>query len=183
MQKDNFISHEKEQRTALFTGLYKKAFPLVAAYVSKMGGSAEEAKDVFQDALVAYYEKAAGSGFQLKQTEIAYVMGTAKYIWIKKYKDNSRFTHSDLPAGETDIAGESEREPAPERIVRFLEHAGQKCMDLLSAFYYHKKPLQDIAELFGFSGVRSATVQKYKCLEKVRNAVKEKSMTYEDFLN
>ena len=38
------------QREELFISLYKKAFPLVARYVSKMGGSFDEAKDVFQDA-------------------------------------------------------------------------------------------------------------------------------------
>ena len=55
-------------------------------------------------------------------------------------------------------------------------------MELLKSFYYDELPLNDIAETYGFSGVRSATVQKYKCLEKVRETVKEKSLTYEDFL-
>jgi hypothetical protein len=39
-----------------------------------------------------------------------------------------------------------------------------------------------VAQLFGFSGERSATVQKYKCIEKVRETVKQKALTYEDFL-
>ena len=65
----------------------------------------------------------------------------------------------------------------------FLQTAGKKCMDLLRSFYYDHLPLQDAATLFGFSGVRSATVQKYKCLEKVRETVKEKALTYEDFLD
>jgi len=55
-------------------------------------------------------------------------------------------------------------------------------MDLLRSFYYDELPLNDIAETYGFSGIRSATVQKYKCLEKVRETVKEKALTYEDFL-
>jgi hypothetical protein len=55
-------------------------------------------------------------------------------------------------------------------------------MELLQAFYYDKLPMNTIAGLFGFGGERSATVQKYKCLEKVRDIVKDKSLTYEDFL-
>jgi hypothetical protein len=42
--------------------------------------------------------------------------------------------------------------------------------------------MTQVAETFGFSGVRSATVQKYKCIEKVRETVKQKALTYEDFL-
>ena len=56
-------------------------------------------------------------------------------------------------------------------------------MELLRSFYYDQQPLTDIAGKFGFSGVRSATVQKYKCLEKVRETIKERSLTYEDFID
>jgi len=42
--------------------------------------------------------------------------------------------------------------------------------------------LQEIADEYGYSGVRSATVQKFKCLEKVRESVKEKSLVYDDFM-
>jgi len=45
-------------------------------------------------------------------------------------------------------------------------------MDLLQAFYYFKTPMREIAEEFGYRSERSATVQKYKCLEKVRDTVK-----------
>lgn len=41
--------------------------------------------------------------------------------------------------------------------------------------------MEDLAGRFGYSIVRSATVQKYKCLKKVRDSIKEKSMSYEDF--
>ena len=62
--------------------------PVVARYVSKMGGSFDEAKDIFQDALVIYYEKAVESTFELKTTEKAYLLGIAKHLWLKKHRDN-----------------------------------------------------------------------------------------------
>jgi hypothetical protein len=34
----------------------------------------------------------------------------------------------------------------------------------------------------GFANEHSASAQKYKCLEKVREIVKQKSLTYEDFV-
>jgi predicted DNA-binding protein YlxM (UPF0122 family) len=67
------------------------------------------------------------------------------------------------------------------KLLNFLENAGQKCMDMLKAFYYDNLPVRTIAEQFGFSGERSATVQKYKCMEKVRETIKEKALVYEDF--
>jgi DNA-directed RNA polymerase specialized sigma24 family protein len=173
---------ESERREALFIGLYKKAFPAVAKYISRMGGSFDEAKDVFQDALVVYYERTTAANLSLNMNigATAYLVGTAKYLWIKRYKENCQ----NISLDGIDIAfSEPEENPSNSRLMHFLETAGKKCMELLKSFYYDQLPLADAATLFGFSGVRSATVQKYKCLEKVRETIKEKSLIYEDFLD
>ncbi|HVV56230.1 MAG TPA: RNA polymerase sigma factor [Mucilaginibacter sp.] len=177
MSEPKTIVKTAEEREQLFIRLYKNVFPAVARYVSKMGGSFDEAKDIFQDALVIWYEKAITTG--MVTHEKAYLMGIAKNLWLKKYQDNNRLVSIDGFDRET----EEQSEPSESRILSFLKTAGQKCMDLLRSFYYDQLPLTDIAEKFGFSGVRSATVQKFKCLEKVRETVKEKSLTYEDFVD
>lgn len=168
-----------EQREKLFINLYKRVFPAVARYVSKMGGSFDEAKDIFQDALLIYYEKSAANNFELETTEKAYLLGVTRHLWLKKHKDNCRHVAID----GRDIANEEHLVASERKVLSFLQTAGKKCMDLLRLFYFDHLPLRDAAGLFGFSGVRSATVQKYKCLEKVRETVKEKALTYEDFLD
>lgn len=174
-----FSNRTAEEREKLFISLYQNAFPTVARYVSKMGGTFDEAKDIFQDALVIYYEKSIESSFELKTNEKAYLLGIAKHLWLKQHRDNSKLTSIDgleIENKETVLASD-------EKVLNFLQTAGKKCMDLLRSFYYDGLPLADAAELFGFSGVRSATVQKYKCLEKVRKTVKQKALTYEDFVD
>lgn len=169
------------ERKILFMQLYQQAFPLVAKYVHTMGGTFEEAKDVFQDALVIYYEKLATSSVTLKYSERSYLVGIAKHLWAKKNKLNNRYTS--LPDSLQSLAmEESAGQSSAEKLLELLHNSGQKCMELLRAFYYDKLPMHKIASRFKFSSERSATVQKYKCLEKVRDIVKEKSLTYEDFL-
>ena len=68
-----------------------------------------------------------------------------------------------------------------QRLLQFLEKAGQKCLDLLRAFYYQKTPVKQLAETLGYANEHSASVQKYKCLEKVRHSIQQKSLRYEDF--
>ena len=169
------------ERRILFMQLYQQAFPLVAKYVHSMGGTFEEAKDIFQDSLVKYYEKLATTGVTLQYSERSYILGIAKHLWAKKNKGNSRYTS--LPDSLQRIAMEaSAGQTSTEKLLELLHTSGQKCMELLRAFYYDKLPMHKIASRFKFSSERSATVQKYKCLEKVRDIVKEKSLTYEDFL-
>ena len=178
MADTSYSDQAAGNREALFIHLYKQAFPVVAKYISRMGGSFDEAKDVFQDALVIYYEKSIADASALKN-DTAYLVGTAKHLWIKRYQGNEFNT----PLDNIEVGlNEDESNPSSRRLMRFLETSGKKCMELLRSFYYDQLPLTEIAQTYGYSGVRSATVQKYKCLEKVRETIKQKALVYEDFM-
>lgn len=165
-------------REAFFTALYKKAFPAVARHVARMDGTIDEAQDIFQDALVIYYEKLRSAPANIRVSEKAYLLGIAKHLWNHAYKTGSR----NQPLNDADFEAIADEQPASKRLMHYLETAGQKCMELLKAYYYDYLPAGDVAALFGYSGVRSATVAKYKCLEKVRDTVKQNSLSYADFL-
>ena len=168
-----------ELREAFFLKLYKKVFPGVAHYVARMGGSLEEAQDIFQDTLVIYCEKIASAQVETILNEKAYLLGIAKKIWLQRYKASSR----NQLLGDFDIEILPDEQIAENKIMYYLETAGKKCMDLLKAYYYDVLPVAEVATLFGYSGIRSATVAKYKCLEKVRETVKQNSLNYADFID
>lgn len=180
MTHQNKLGASVVKREQLFISLYKKAFPAVAKYISKKGGNFEQAKDIFQDALIIYYEKTVAGSAVINVTEQAYIMGIVKHLWSQKFRENIKQTL--LAPSEPNLTAEDNLRPSSARLVAYLETAGQKCMNILKAFYYDNLPVAEIAQLFGYSGVHSATVQKYKCMEKVRETIKEKSLVYEDFI-
>ena len=45
---------------------------------------------------------------------------------------------------------------------------GEPCKSLLEAYYIHKKPMQEIAEFFGYTNADNAKTQKYKCLVRLK---------------
>lgn len=175
-------TNQQAETEKLMMRLYKSAFPAVARYVRQMGGSFDDARDVFQDALVVYYEKAAANKLDLQKGETAYLLGITKYMWLKKFRDG-RYNISLDEFDGLDLPDEAEPQPAAEKLMHYLQTAGQKCMDILSAFYYDKLPMKQIAGLFGYAGEHSVTVQKYKCLEKVRETIKQNALQYEDFID
>jgi DNA-directed RNA polymerase specialized sigma24 family protein len=182
MKDHNLFCSTPAEREQRFMALYKKAFPAVAKYVSKMGGSFDEAKDIFQDALVIYYEKTVIGSIVLQTNEQAYLLGIAKHLWAKRFRECIQHTTLDTGLDNYDLMVDENKQPSPAKLLHYLETAGQKCMEILKAFYYDNLPVNQIASLFGYSGVRSATVQKYKCMEKVRETIKEQSLAYEDFI-
>lgn len=167
------------KREALFRKLYLEVFPSVASYISRRGGHLEQAKDIFQEALFIYYEQVELAKKPVHKNAKAYILGVARHLWYRHTQSKSHFDTLDLLA-ETTVEIPAEQ-VSGQKLLRVLETAGRKCMDMLRAFYYEQLPLDQIAGQFGFGSTRSATVQKFKCLEKVRKEVKENALTYEDF--
>src|SRR5690606_6917169 len=75
--------------------LYQDVFPSVAQYVSRRGGTLDEAKDVFHDALVVYYEKKTEGLLVTFRGDQAYLFGVARHLWAKRYAENQRYASLD----------------------------------------------------------------------------------------
>ncbi|MBT1690152.1 RNA polymerase sigma factor [Dawidia soli] len=166
-----------------FEEMYRQAFPVVAGFVSRTQGTFQDAKDIFHDALVIYLEKRAAGTLQLARTPEAYVVGIAKHLWLRAVRHDRHALSLDAFEAGLSIAEHAADVPDGKRLLRFLEVTGKKCMDLLRAWYYDGLHGKRLAETLGYANEHTAAVQKYKCLEKVRNVVKQKSMDYDDFLH
>lgn len=174
LEQTHILTREK-----LFIRLYKTSFPGVARFVKTYGGSPEDAKDVFQDALVIYFEKHAKNDFSPQVNEQAYVHGIVRHLWYKKHRHDKPVKTLSAEIENTPF---QETDPVvSERLLSFVERSGKKCMELLRSFYYDQLSMKEVATKFGFSGERSATAQKFKCLEKVRNSIHKLSLNKDDF--
>ncbi len=164
----------QQNREQTFRSLYKKVFPSVARFVARKGGDLALAEDIFQDAMILYFEKVVSDQIGEQHNPPAYILGISRNLFFQHCKKNK--PSLDLESlGEFTITPVEDASPLPDRhrLLDYLTTAGKKCLDLLQAFYYFKSPMKEIAKEFGYRSERSATVQKYKCLEKVRETVKQ----------
>jgi RNA polymerase sigma factor (sigma-70 family) len=181
METLEMIVPRKVDASAQFSELYERCFPVVARFVSKMRGSFEDAKDIFQDALVIYHEKSLTNDLDIRTTPEAYILGIAKHLWSRKFKDRQKIATDDL---DDSIAVPHDYYPTvnDNLLLRFLETTGEKCLALLRFFYFEESSAKELQQRFGYQSEHSASVQKYKCIEKLRETIKQKSIAYEDFL-
>ena len=179
----SFDLKDPQQREKNFEHLYEEIFPVVADIVGKQGGSFHDAKDIFQDALIIFYEKNVNGELDVRLSYEAYIVGITKHLWIKKFK--SKYRLLSLDALEKQITLPRDYfEPGTtktNRLLRLLEVAGKKCMELLRSIYYDKLSMDEVSQVHGFSNAHSASVQKYKCIAKMKVIVEQKSLNYEDF--
>ena len=147
--------------------------------ISKRKGSFQDAKDIFQDALVIYHEKSQQENFNLEGSPEAYIIGIARHLWSRKFGDDSRKISADDRMSEFSVPDDYFDEHN-NRLLSILQLTGRKCLSLLRAFYYDNQTIREITNAFGFSNEHSASAQKYKCIEKMRSTVEKKSLRYED---
>ncbi|TDN36132.1 sigma-70 family RNA polymerase sigma factor [Hymenobacter sp. UV11] len=161
-------------REQALTQLYHRAFPLVRRHVCRHGGSAQDAQDIFHDALVLLYEQAVGGTLVLTASASTYLVGIGRNLWHHERRRRARLPHETLPDDHlAQLASEPPALPeADVAVLDYVERLGEKCKRMLLAFYYFQQPLAQIAAAYGYGSVRSATVQKFKCLERLRQSVR-----------
>jgi DNA-directed RNA polymerase specialized sigma24 family protein len=162
-----------------YSSLYDEVYPVVASIISRQGGSLADAEDVFQDALIAFMDQATRT---IVQDPARYIVGIAKHLWLRRAGKENRLLKLDGYEQSLHLPEEFASEVSSSALLRFLQRAGSKCMDLLSDFYFAGLSIAELSARHGFATGHSAAVQKHKCLEKVRTIVKEKQLCHEDFL-
>ncbi len=159
--------------------IYQQYFHIVNGWLIKNGGAAADAADVFQEAMVVLFEKAADEDFRLTCSIGTYLFAISKRLWYKKLERQNRepvFFKEDADGEEEsyggvyedDISAHQERETHYEQLNAALDQIGEPCRSLLKAFYHHDKSMQEIAADFGYTNPDNAKTQKYKCLTRLR---------------
>ncbi len=161
----------KNDRKAIET-IYKENYNMVQALIVNNNGSPDDAKDVFQEAMVVLYEKVKTGVFELNCQIKTYVYSVCRRLWLKRLVHYNRFTLND--GNEETIAIEEDLEDHERKDLEYslMEKAmgsiGEPCKSLLEAFYLQKRNMQEIASSFGYTNADNAKNQKYKCLVRLK---------------
>ena len=70
--------------------MYEKYLPMVVKYICRNNGSYEDARDVFQEALMALYKQAQGKQFVLTVSLKTYIFSICRYQWLKVLRKNKK---------------------------------------------------------------------------------------------
>lgn len=162
----------KNDRKAIET-IYKDNYNMVQSLVVKNNGSIDDAKDIFQEAMIVLYEKASSDSFELNCQIKTYLYSVCRRLWLKRLRLQNRFLVVDEPESEIvsveDAVDEHERIDFEYNLMeRAIYSLGEPCKSLLEAFYMQKRNMQEIAASFGYTNSDNAKTQKYKCLMRLK---------------
>jgi RNA polymerase sigma factor (sigma-70 family) len=151
--------------------IYRQHYQMVVNMVMNNGGSLQEAKDVYQEALIVFYEKIKEEDFELNCLIKTFVYSVSRRLWLKQLQRKDRFNGTLI---DTDDFVELESEDVGEKEDQYsamnhaLEGLGEPCRSILKDFYLKNSSMEEITEKFGYTNADNAKNQKYKCLKRLK---------------
>jgi RNA polymerase sigma factor (sigma-70 family) len=180
MDRVNIDASERELLKALAKNdrkaterIYQEHYGLIQRLIINNNGSADDARDIFQEAMIVLYENARNPSFELTCQVKTYLFSVSRRLWLKRLQQ-IKHTGAELPSLVETVPVESDIEAHEQRNTDFqvMEKAmisiGEPCKSLLEAYYLEKKSMTDIAGSFGYTNADNAKNQKYKCLMRLK---------------
>jgi RNA polymerase sigma factor (sigma-70 family) len=158
---------------SIVEAIYRDNYPMIQAFILNNSGDSDEARDIFQEAMIVIYEKAVSGTFELNCLLKTYIYSVCRRLWLKRLQQLQRYG-SLIENVEETVAVEEDLEMHEKHNTDFtlmetaMNKIGEPCKSLLDAYYLQKKNMQEIALEFGYTNADNAKTQKYKCLVRLK---------------
>ena len=180
MDDQEILQRLKKRDERALDFLYKKHYKMMLNMVMKNSGSEDEAKDIFQDALIVFWEKVTGEvEFVLSAKISTYLYSICQNLWRKELERKTRNSGEMVELVEII---DHDREERMNIIQQCISSLHESCRQILTLYYFDKKSMGEIAELMSLSNADAAKTKKYKCKQELDKTIKTHYKA-EDFLD
>ena len=149
--------------------LYKKHYKMMTRIVLNNSGSEDEAKDVFQDALLVFWQKAVSGKLVLTSKISTYIYSICLNLWRKELDRKGRHSSEEV---DQSVYQDYEKNERIKIITDCINQLGDTCRRILTYHYFDGLSMTDIADKLNFANTDTAKTKKYKCKKKLDLMVK-----------
>lgn len=189
LKDHEIISKIKENSEALGI-VFKKCKPGAIQFLRKINYQSNERidiEDIFQDAILVLYENIVNKDFILaSNTSLqTYLNSVCRNQLLKKIGKNNVVELNENKGNDEDHDEVMEFNPlivdeleefvdikeqqfnAMEKALEKIKQAGGHCYELLTLFWYHRKSMSELSEVFGYSNADNTKNQKARCQKRL----------------
>ena len=159
----------KNSDSVVLEYVYKKYFPIVRFFVIKNSGTDEDAKDIFQEAIILIYKRLKEDSLDLTCAFKTYLFSVCRILWLRQLEkkkvrnevvtDNQAF----IPL-EEDIEGMAAEQEKFRVYQKHFQLLHKDCQEILTLFL-KKVPLKEIAQMMNIKSDKYLKKRKYACKE------------------
>lgn len=159
--------------------LYKKYYRMMTKLVITNSGTEEEARDVFQDALIVFWQKAKSGNLVMTAKISTYIYSVCQNLWRKELDRKKRLSNEEK---DSPVSLDMDTPEKEKIIAKCLDQLGETCRKVLMYYYFDEMSMQEIADKLGFANTDTAKTKKYKCKQKLDELIKAQ-YSEQDFLD
>ncbi len=157
--------------------LYDTELEKIKRYIISNRGKEEDAYDVFQDAVLIFYDYVKQGKFEAEHEIGAFIYSVGKNTWLNKTRKDARIVGIDQKENEIEdqqnfyktlVVKEQE-----EIINKLFAELGERCSQLLVNTIFHNMSMREICDLMGFSTENAAKTKHYKCKQRLLKLIKK----------
>lgn len=168
---EGFIQNDRQCMEQIYAQNYKS----VEMYILQNGGKEADAKDIYQEAIVAAWINVKEGKFELQggKTIGGYIFQIAKFKWLDKLKSKThrstiRLVHDNQPDEPVENDYNEEQENRMQHLTELYKNLDEKCKAILNRFYYQKMSLEEIGSELDYDAGTVKTL-KYRCMKKLKS--------------
>jgi RNA polymerase sigma factor (sigma-70 family) len=167
------ITELRKNNNRVLGELYKTHYPMILNLVMTNQGTEQEARDVFQEAVIAFYERARQPGFVLTCKVKTYLYAVCRRLWLKRLYEKKRYPMrieeiETFLQVEDEIAYIEEQEKKMNAVKESVQGLGEPCNSIIRDFYFNNLTMDQIRDKFNYTNSDNAKNQKYKCLQRLK---------------
>ncbi len=173
MPDNELIERLRQTDEKALEQFYVLHWPQALAFARQNSGQEADAQEVYQDAVLLFYEKVLSPDFILTGAAAGFLMQIFRYKWLKHISKNRPEI---TLAAEHQWLMEAKDDELPEdyeKLKQVIQSLSERCQDLLTAFYYKQWSMEHIALQYAYANTDAAKTAKYKCLQKIKNQFKK----------
>lgn len=167
------IAEIRKKNEVALQELYKLHYPMVVHLVCSNSGTEQEAKDVYQDAMIAFYDRVQKPDFVLTCKIKTYLYAVSRRLWLKRLTRKKRYT-GNVEEAESFLRLDEEMKSIEEleddylKMNEAMDGLGEPCLGIIRDFYVHDHSMEMISAKYGYTSADNAKNQKYKCLQRLK---------------
>lgn len=162
----------KKSDEAILSQVYAVGLREVKKYVLANSGSADDARDVFQDAMTIVWLNIQNGKYRIQNDSSlqAYLVQIARYKWLDKLKAHNTKYKVGLSDNMANFLSDEvfEEDGRLKYLQKLYGGLGEKCRQILDLFYYENKSLDEIGSRLNYDAASIRTM-KYRCMMQLRN--------------
>jgi len=174
---DQILNSIRQGDDSVLSYLYEKNVRMIMKYIIQNNGNEADARVILQDALVIFWEKARKEDFVLKSKISTYLYAVAKKKWLQELTYRKKHTTleqvSNNPTNSPQADDAMEEDELSGIVKKCMKQLSVLCQQILTAFYYDEKSMQEISKSLGLANDDVAKSKKYQCKKELERLVKK----------